>query len=135
MKKLKLRKLPKFIRFEIADDTNAMALRPYVMRVVKALGHGEAMVTDESMVLDFLDVFMSKAGKVEAVYEASKKLGVDIDLHDRVWEAADRLKKKEAKIDKADAHVAQLEEHVLGKDDVGGSKPPVGSRRKRKEKR
>ena len=42
--------------FELAPTTNIKRLRVYVDRVLEAIGHPEALVTDESMVRDFYDL-------------------------------------------------------------------------------
>lgn len=126
--KRKSRKIPKFTKIELADDFNVSGLRPYVNRVLAVMGHPEALVTDESMVSDFLDFSDLKEKRMRSVLRFSKKLGIDILMEDLIWEAAQRLKD-------FNAHVDQLADRHLGKVEAGGSRPPVGSRSERKGKR
>ena len=93
-----MRKMPKFTKFELADDCNISALKPYVLRVLEAVGHPEALVTDESSVYDFFDTFDSKKKKMRSVLGLSKKLGIDVSDDDLIWEVARNLKDFDANV-------------------------------------
>ena len=84
--------------FELGDQDKTEELQPYVDKVLKALGHSDALATDESYVTDFLDVFASSAEKGKMLKKLSKKLKVEVSVQDYVWQVAERLKKaKKAK--------------------------------------
>jgi len=84
--------MKKKTKIELADHNKIDELQPYVDKVLKALGHTEALVTDESLVSDFLDIF-DKERRVKQAAKAKKKLGVDLFPGDYLWEVAERIKK------------------------------------------
>lgn len=79
------------LKFEKADTEKTLLLESYMDDVVMALGHEEAMVTDESYISDFLDVFDEKR-REKQLKKAEKILGIKIDKREYVWEVAERLK-------------------------------------------
>ena len=81
----------KIKKIELASQNKIDKLQPYIDKVLKALGHPEALVTDESMVCDFLDIF-DKDERVKQVKKAHKKIGVNIFPGDYIWEVAERIK-------------------------------------------
>jgi len=81
----------KKLKIELAKQDKINELDYWVQVVLKALGHSEALVTDESMVGDFLDIFDKKESKKE-LKKAIKKLKIDMDSHDYIYEVAKKLK-------------------------------------------
>jgi hypothetical protein len=74
------------IKVVYARSSRRETLRPWVQKVLEAVGHPEAFVTDESMIGDF---FFSEPKKIE---EVAKKLGVRATARDRVVDVASRLR-------------------------------------------
>lgn len=66
-------------------------LKPYVKRVIKALGLPWALVTDQSKLGDFRGVWQEKTD-AEAVTELSGRLGFLVSVDDHIHEVAARLK-------------------------------------------
>ena len=81
-------------KFELASQEECDQLEPYVDRVLVALGHPEALVTDESYVSDFL-CFFDKIEAEEELKEARRKLGISFDIKDSVVDVASKLKDEE----------------------------------------
>ena len=67
------------------------SLAPYINKVLKAMGHPEALVTDESMVWDFLNVFDSRE-KNKQLKRFNTKMGFKVSADDFVWQVAEKLK-------------------------------------------
>jgi hypothetical protein len=82
--------LKKKIKFELASQDKVKKMRTYMHKIVTALGHSEALVTDESMVSDFLDIF-DKEERTKQIKKAKKKIKVDICPGDYLWEVAERM--------------------------------------------
>lgn len=61
-----------------------------VLKVLKALGHVEALVTDESSVSDFLDVFASKSDKEAQLRVIGKRLGMGVRKEDLICDLAEK---------------------------------------------
>lgn len=86
---------------ELASQSKVDKLGGFVDRVLKALGHSEALVTDESMVGDFLDVF-DKTRAAFTLDRVSKKLGFKVRSSDYIWMVAKKIEKRVLKdIDKS----------------------------------
>ena len=85
------RKITKDIKFELADQDKTVALEEFVNKIIKALGHPEALVTDESLISDYLDIFDSQYG-IKQLEKAKKIIKVDIFPGDYIWEVAERMK-------------------------------------------
>jgi hypothetical protein len=81
----------KIKKIELAEQDKIDKLQPYIDKVLNALGHPEALATDESMVCDFLDIF-DKDERVKQVKKAHKKIKVNIFPGDYIWEVAKRIK-------------------------------------------
>lgn len=86
----------KNVKIELAEQDKIKQLKPYVNQVIKALGHPEALVTDESIVFDFLDVFDIDE-RIEQIEKARKNIKVNIFSGDFIWKVAERIKNKEKK--------------------------------------
>jgi hypothetical protein len=98
------------LTIEAADERRTLALRPYVEKVLTALGHPEAFVTDESLISDFLDHIWSDPKWTETrrgwrrvsqvtidparLPQVIEKLGVPIDPNERVVDVALRLRNR-----------------------------------------
>jgi hypothetical protein len=85
--------------FEIAPQTLIDSLGPYVARVLEAIGHPEAMVTDESWVSDFRPLPAKGATMAESraevhafCNEVSQKLGFKVESQDTIYGLAARLR-------------------------------------------
>lgn len=84
--------MKKKIKFELASQDKTKKMRTYMHIIAKALGHPEALITDESMVSDFLDIF-DKVERAKQILKAKKKIKVDICPGDYLWEVAERMQK------------------------------------------
>lgn len=73
-----------------ADRDNVLSLSPYIMKVLEALGHPEAWVSDLSTVWDFSPGDTN--GDSEFIARASVKLGFTINNKDYIIDLAQRLK-------------------------------------------
>jgi len=75
------------VRIELAAQDRVAELEPEIDRVLEALGHPEALVTDLSMFSDF--------GFTDAeADEVSATLGIAVSRRDYLVDAAQRLKDK-----------------------------------------
>ncbi len=81
-------------KIEMANDKKIKKLEPYVEKVLKALGYSvsEVVVTDESYVTDFINVFYTKEQKNEVLKKISKKIGIEVLLKDTIYEVAEKCK-------------------------------------------
>lgn len=79
-------------KFEQTPEENVQILKPFVEMVLVSLGwnQDEVLVTDESYVTDFVDVFNTKRAKTQ-IKKAEKNLGIVIQSQDLMWETAERL--------------------------------------------
>jgi len=87
-------KLKNAKKIVLAPQDKIKELEPYMDKVLNALGHPEALVTDESMVTDFLDIF-DKDSRVKQIKKTQKKIKVDIFPGDYIWEVAERIKNEQ----------------------------------------
>lgn len=76
-------------KIELASQCKIDQLLEYVDIVLEALGHPEALVTDESEIWDF---HPSKNGQAEWLKEISEKLGIDVTIRDYIWEVAEHVR-------------------------------------------
>jgi len=83
------------IDFEMSSVDKVSELEVYVDMVLEALGHEEALVTDESQLYDFIDVF-DESEEIERVLgDLRENLGVEIyDDCEKIVDIAQRLKDK-----------------------------------------
>ena len=75
-------------RLKAPKTARVDALAPQVQRVLDAIGHPTAFVTDGSVVGRFLRVQVDPVAVLDG---ASKALGVPISEDDHLWEVAERL--------------------------------------------
>jgi len=100
MKKISNKKgqFKKVTKFELASQDKVNDLEKYVGKVLEALGHPEALVTDESRVFDFTHFIMDEQeyekDKNEQLLKAFKELGIEIDEDDYIYRIADKLRTK-----------------------------------------
>ena len=78
------------IRVVYAKSSRTETLRPWVTKVLEAIGHPEAFITDESTIRDFFifdsDNFDDRLAAI------GKKLGTSVKLKDRVMDVANRIR-------------------------------------------
>jgi hypothetical protein len=81
-------------KIEMANDKKIKELEPYVEKILKTLGYSvsEVIVTDESYITDFINVFYTKEQKNEVLKNISKKLGIEVLLKDTIYEVAEKCK-------------------------------------------
>ncbi len=82
--------------FEVAssDRVESPQLEARVARVLAAIGHPEAMVTDESMVWDFSPLGASATERASWLDKLRTKLCLDeLSMRDYIWQVAERLPK------------------------------------------
>lgn len=84
------------MKIESAPKYKIEELQPYVDRVLEALGHPEAFVTDESIIGDFINVFSSKEERYILASQLSAKLGLVIETKDYIYKIAERLRDSDA---------------------------------------
>jgi hypothetical protein len=97
MKKIKSKKVKGRI-IELAPQSKIDQLDPdnkYVPKILKALGHSEALITDESEIYHFMCFFCSKKENEKELKKISKKLGVEVNENDYLTEVIEKLKKRE----------------------------------------
>ena len=88
MKKLNIKK------FELASQDEIPKYEKEIAIILKALGHSEALVTDESAISDFLP-FLSSMDRKEEFKKFKKKMAkynVDIDFQDYLIDVAKKMK-------------------------------------------
>jgi hypothetical protein len=90
----KIKEAVKTGKFEHAPQDRVDALEPYIEKVLEALGHPEAFVTDESHISDFKDHFAPKEEQETWLPNLSEKLGLSIGLRDPIVDVALQLKRK-----------------------------------------
>ena len=78
-------------KIELAPQDEVELLEPYVDKILEALGHPEALVTDESDIGDFL-CFCVEEEATKELKEASIKLGMSLNRKDTIVSIARRLK-------------------------------------------
>jgi hypothetical protein len=86
------------ITFEKASSDKIGEYNEYAHRVVTALGHPEAWVTDESMVADFMAsqwAFDEPEEDDVSFDELKERLGIEVRGEEYIWEVAKRLKERE----------------------------------------
>lgn len=81
----------KIERIELASQSKIDQFQEYVDAVLEALGHPEALVTDESKIWDF---YPFKEGREDSLKKLSDKLGFQITTKDYIWEIAEQLRAK-----------------------------------------
>ena len=78
----------KIKKVELVEVDNINKHTAAVYKILKALGHSEALVTNESKIYDFcfaekdLDKYCNKI---------SKKLGIKVNHNDYIWKLAERI--------------------------------------------
>jgi len=84
------------IKFEMASVNKVVELEVYVDRVLEELGCPEALVTDESQIYDFCDVFYEAEDIEKVIEDLEKTLGVRIeDGCEKIVDIAKKLREKE----------------------------------------
>lgn len=78
-------------KFVLAEQDRVGVREKSVAILLKALGHPEALVTDESTVSDFLDVFSSEL-QDKQLKRLEKKLGFPVRESDYIWQVAETIR-------------------------------------------
>ena len=78
-------------KIELAPTDECEKYQEQIMKVLKVLGHDEALVTDMSSIGDFLDVFGSKKQTQSRLKQISKKLGFEVSTNDLIVEVAKEI--------------------------------------------
>jgi len=81
----------------LAKEDNIKKYTKYVDKILKAFGHTDALVTDETIIMDFISVFLSKEEQVVELTKAERKLGFDLYPDELLWKSAQRLSKRKGK--------------------------------------
>ena len=81
-------------RVVLASDDKGEVNYGYVMKVLEALGHPEALVTDESEVYDFM-LGMDEKKEKKWLSALGKRLGVEVQGNDYIWEVAKKIQESE----------------------------------------
>jgi hypothetical protein len=79
-----MKKKPKF---ELASQDNCIKYRREVSKLLKALGYPAALVTDESIVADFLEM-SGDCPAEEWLEEVSRRVDVEVGPRDRIVDLA-----------------------------------------------
>ena len=75
-----------------APPTDKIASRSdRVARVLTALGHPEAFVSDESTLSDFRPIFGGLTERSRWLTEIRAKLGIEVSNQDYIWQIAEKL--------------------------------------------
>ena len=88
MKKIGHKKIKKI---ELASQEKVEVYAKEIENLLKAMGHPEALVTDESLVSDFLDIF-DKQERIKQIEKIKKKIKIDVFPGDFLWEVAKRMR-------------------------------------------
>jgi hypothetical protein len=80
------------MKITFSEDEKIQQLQECVDWVLEALGHPEALVTDQSMINDFADYYLSVDEKDKWAEEVGKKLSLEVKRNDYVWEVAERYR-------------------------------------------
>ena len=78
------------IKIVYACRDRVLALRQWVQKVLDAVGHPEAFITNESTLSDF----WSRSERAAAAEEVGKKLGMRVDPGEYVIDVASKLRLK-----------------------------------------
>ena len=86
--------MPKFTKFELAAHDETDKLYKEVAIILKALGHPEALVTDESYVSDFLPFLgcMDRKKEFNKFKKKMDNLGIEVEYADSIVDVAKRIK-------------------------------------------
>jgi hypothetical protein len=79
---------------ELAPQARTARLEPFVQRVLDALGHPEALVTDESMISDFVPHHDSSGADPENMRwltTVGRQLGMMVSYQDLIVDIAEQL--------------------------------------------
>lgn len=84
-------------KITLAKQTEVKKLPVAIDHILTILGCPEALVTDESYVTDFMNIFSSKEQKVKNLKKLGKKLGVEVGINDTLIDVAKRWSKNESR--------------------------------------
>lgn len=81
--------------FELADRDKIEELQEYVDKILEAIGHPEALVTDESKIFDFV---FSEDDESSRLVTIALNLGVPVAKSDYLIDIAKRMRDKDERI-------------------------------------
>lgn len=90
----KLKEKFKGKKIELASTTSCDKYHDEIDRLLKIMGHEEALVTDMSTIGDFLDIFSSKKQRDAQLQKLSKKIGIVVGADDLIFKIASKISKK-----------------------------------------
>ena len=82
------------MKFESAPQEKVEHLQPYVDKVLLALGHPEALVTDESTIVDFRPMGLSNEEIYMWYLGVSQSLKVSVGPHHLITDLAEKLRER-----------------------------------------
>lgn len=75
------------------EEVSRPELKPYLERILTAIGHPEALITDESSIYDF--GCFSDLMERQLIVDLRKHIGLTVGVHDTFWKIAERLRAHE----------------------------------------
>ena len=78
----------------LSDQDKSENLEIEIDKILSLLGFEGSIVTDESEISDFIDLFASQEEKEDIVYQLEEELGSHVDLNDYIVDVAERIKRK-----------------------------------------
>ena len=87
------------IKFEKAPTKIIDKIPPkYIREILKVLKHPEALITDESIVRDFLSPICTDSKLDSLLEKLSQKAGFNVKPTDRIWQVAKKLERYKIKM-------------------------------------
>ena len=88
------------IDYTMASVDKVEKLEIFIDMVLEALGHSEAIVTDESELCDFLDIFYEPEETEASLDDLRERFGIKInDEYEKIVDLAERIKEKQEQED------------------------------------
>jgi hypothetical protein len=79
------------MKFELPNNINIQNYKKQVDKILHMMGHPEALVTDESIIWDFVPNTLSKRGGKQWLSHIEKSFGLPVELNDYIWEVAKKI--------------------------------------------
>jgi hypothetical protein len=86
-------KKAKKIKFELAPQDDILDYQKEIDRILKHLKCADSLVTDESLIGDFICFFLTTEERKKVVEKLAKKLKMSVSINDLVIEVAKKLRK------------------------------------------
>lgn len=81
----------KIKKIELAEQNKTKEYDKEIYLILKALGHPEALVTDESCISDFLDIFNQNRRQIQ-IKKFERKIGIKIQGDEYLWMVAEKIR-------------------------------------------